>query len=131
MPGLAQRCTCNAALAQRLPAAARQHAAGWPNHAPNHPTHLHGLPLLSSPRWDPLTKEIFQFVRSKGVATFAQIDAHLKATCAKQITGGFALAGELPGRPGRGWRAGRRLAPGWWAGLALPLQGARSRLRRC
>ncbi|PRW59406.1 kelch 1 [Chlorella sorokiniana] len=36
-------------------------------------------------KWDPLTKEIFQFVRSKGVATFSQIDAHIKATAAKHI----------------------------------------------
>ncbi|PSC73864.1 galactose oxidase [Micractinium conductrix] len=38
-------------------------------------------------KWDALTKEIFQYVRAKGVATFNQIDAHVKASpyCAKQI----------------------------------------------
>lgn len=40
--------------------------------------------LRSSPavpaalRWDPLTQEIFNFVRSRGVATFTQIDTHLR-----------------------------------------------------
>lgn len=34
-----------------------------------------------------LTKEIFQFVKSKGVATYNQIDAHIKANCAKLIAG--------------------------------------------
>lgn len=44
-------------------------------------------------RWDPLTKEIFQYVRSKGVATFSQIDAHIKATAAKHIAGVVSLPG--------------------------------------
>ncbi|EFN57848.1 hypothetical protein CHLNCDRAFT_57342 [Chlorella variabilis] len=38
-------------------------------------------------KWDVLTKEIFQFVKSKGVATYNQIDAHIKANCAKLIAG--------------------------------------------
>lgn len=50
-------------------------------------------------RWDPLTKEIFQYVRSKGVATFSQIDAHIKATAAKQIAGGLG-PGVTRGVPG-------------------------------
>lgn len=44
-------------------------------------------------RWDPLTKEIFQLVRSKGVATFTQIDAHVKATAAKHVAGALVWRG--------------------------------------
>lgn len=42
-----------------------------------------------SARLDYLTREIHSFVRSQGVATFAQIDAHIKAQpgCVKQIAG--------------------------------------------
>ncbi|KAI3438916.1 hypothetical protein D9Q98_001330 [Chlorella vulgaris] len=36
-------------------------------------------------KWDALTKEIFHFVRSKGVATYNQIDAHIKSSCAKMV----------------------------------------------
>ncbi|KAL4434243.1 hypothetical protein ABPG75_000684 [Micractinium tetrahymenae] len=50
-------------------------------------------------RWDYLTKEIYGFVRSQGVATFNQIDAHVKAHpgCIKQIA--------LTGVPLPQWRS--------------------------
>lgn len=38
-------------------------------------------------------------MRSKGVATFSQIDAHIKATAAKQIAGGLR-PGDTRGVPG-------------------------------
>lgn len=61
---------------------------------PAAPPCIRGTSLRPPPaarRWDALTKEIFQYVRAKGVATFNQIDAHVKASpyCAKQIAGGL------------------------------------------
>ncbi len=46
-------------------------------------------PAALPTRLDYLTREIHSFVRSQGVATFAQIDAHVKAQpgCVKQIAG--------------------------------------------
>eukprot|EP00887_Chlorella_sp_A99_P000817 scaffold5.g817.t1 len=38
-------------------------------------------------KWDPLTQAAYHFVHSRGVATFAQLDQHLKATAAKHIAG--------------------------------------------
>ena len=60
------------------------------------------LPPLGLPRrWDPLTREIFQFVRSKGVATYSQLDAHIKAHCAKLIAGARAGGAAHAGRARR------------------------------
>ena len=60
------------------------------------------LPPLGPPRrWDPLTREIFQFVRSKGVATYSQVDAHIKAHCAKLVAGARAGGAAHAGRARR------------------------------
>ncbi|GAB4816831.1 hypothetical protein N2152v2_003877 [Parachlorella kessleri] len=38
-------------------------------------------------KWDPLTQEVFQFVRSRGVATFQQIDTHMRNNYKHLISG--------------------------------------------
>ena len=49
-------------------------------------------------RWDPLTQAVFGFVRSRGVATFPQIDTHMRTHFKHLISGGRGGRGCLQTR---------------------------------